>query len=83
MIDLASYLNNTGRADRVSGGERMIPVSTSKGDFRVWIKRVGNNPRLKMLLLHGGPAATHEYLIAFDVLPWPTRNTSRAWSSRT
>lgn len=44
----------------------MIPVSTRKGDFRVWTKRVGNNPRIKLLLLHGGPAATHEYLEPCD-----------------
>ena len=44
----------------------MIPIETPKGTFRVWTKRVGNNPRMKMLLLHGGPAATHEYFEAFD-----------------
>jgi proline iminopeptidase len=32
----------------------------------VWTKRVGNNPRIKVLLLHGGPAATHEYFEAFE-----------------
>lgn len=45
---------------------RMIPIRTPKGEFRVWTKRVGNNPRIKLLLLHGGPAATHEYLEGFD-----------------
>lgn len=44
----------------------MIPIRTAKGEFRVWTKRVGNNPETKVLLLHGGPAATHEYLEAFD-----------------
>jgi proline iminopeptidase len=44
----------------------MIPVTTSVGDFRVWTKRVGNNPDLKVLLLHGGPGCTHEYLEACD-----------------
>ena len=29
-------------------------------------KRVGNNPRIKLLTLHGGPGATHEYFEAFD-----------------
>ena len=29
-------------------------------------KRIGNNPALKVLLLHGGPGATHEYLEACD-----------------
>jgi proline iminopeptidase len=32
----------------------------------VWTKRVGNNPRIKVLLLHGGPGATHEYFEALD-----------------
>ena len=30
------------------------------------MKRIGNNPRLRVLLLHGGPGATHEYFEAFD-----------------
>jgi proline iminopeptidase len=30
------------------------------------VKRTGNNPRIKVLLLHGGPGATHEYFQAFD-----------------
>jgi hypothetical protein len=37
-----------------------------QGTFRVWTKRIGNNPRVKVLVLHGGPGATHEYLEAFD-----------------
>jgi proline iminopeptidase len=65
-VDYRTYLDNSGRADRLSGGVRMIPITTPAGDFRVWTKRVGNNPRLKVLTLHGGPAATHEYLEAFD-----------------
>ncbi len=32
----------------------------------MWTKRVGNNPKLKVLLLHGGPGVTHEYFEAFD-----------------
>jgi len=44
-----------------TGGVRMIPIETPKGTFKVWTKRVGSNPRIKLLLLHGGPAATHEY----------------------
>src|SRR5438093_7048836 len=44
----------------------MIPIQTSKGDFKVWTKRVGSNPKTKVLLLHGGPAATHEYWEACD-----------------
>jgi proline iminopeptidase len=62
----ASYYSRAGHADAWSGGVRMIPIHTTRGDFRVWTRRVGSNPRLKVLLLHGGPAATHEYFEAFD-----------------
>jgi len=62
----ASYFDNSGHDDAFSGGARMIPITTPKGNFRVWTKRVGNNPRLKVLLLHGGPGATHEYFEVFD-----------------
>jgi len=61
-----SYFDNTGRTDVLGGGARMIPITTPKGKFNVWTKRVGNNPRVKVLLLHGGPGATHEYFEAFD-----------------
>jgi proline iminopeptidase len=44
----------------------MIAIKTSAGTFNVWTKRTGNNPRIKVLLLHGGPGATHEYLEGFD-----------------
>lgn len=61
-----SWFDNSGRDDVLSGGVRMIPIETPAGGFRVWTKRVGNNPTIKLLLLHGGPAATHEYFEAFD-----------------
>lgn len=61
-----AYYDNSGRVDVLSGGVRLIPVETPSGTFRVWTKRVGNNPSMKVLLLHGGPGATHEYLAAFD-----------------
>jgi proline iminopeptidase len=65
-VPSSGYLDDNGRSDRLGGGARMIPIRTPKGEFRVWTKRVGNNPRIKVLLLHGGPAATHEYFEAFD-----------------
>lgn len=34
--------------------------------YEVWTKRFGNNPDIKVLLLHGGPAATHEYMECFE-----------------
>jgi len=61
-----SYFHNSGRVDVISGGVKLIPIHTPKGDFRVWTKRTGNNPRVKVLLLHGGPGATHEYFAACD-----------------
>ena len=62
----AAWFNNAGRSDVLTGGVRMIPISTPKGSFNVWTKRVGNNPTIKVLLLHGGPGMTHEYFEAFD-----------------
>jgi proline iminopeptidase len=62
----ARYLDNAGRDDVFTGGIKMIPVNTPRGVFRVWTKRTGNNPRVKVLLLHGGPGGTHEYLEAID-----------------
>jgi proline iminopeptidase len=61
-----TYLDNSGRGDALSGGVTMIPIETAKGAFRVWTKRVGNNPTTRLLLLHGGPGATHEYFEACD-----------------
>jgi len=55
---LPGYFNNAGRTDVLSGGVRMIEVQTPKGKFKVWTKRVGNNPKIKVLLLHGGPGVT-------------------------
>ena len=52
--------------DVLSGGSRMIPVSTPSGEFQVWTKRVGNNADLKVLFLHGGPGATSELYESFD-----------------
>ena len=63
---LTNYFNNFERDDILSGGVKMIPIQTPSGEFQVWTKRVGNNPRIKVLLLHGGPGATHEYFEGFD-----------------
>ena len=47
------------------GAGRMIPISTEKGTFNVWTKKVGDNPTIKVLLLHGGPGMTHEIYEVF------------------
>ena len=65
-VDKCSYLDYSNREDKLSGGVKMIPIQTSAGEFKVWTKRVGNNPTMKVLLLHGGPGATHEYFEIFD-----------------
>ncbi len=44
-----------------TGGIKMVTITTPKGPFKVWTKRIGNNPKMKLLLLNGGPGATHEY----------------------
>ena len=64
--ELAAYFDHTGRDDAWTGGARRIPIETPLGTFHVWTKRVGNNPTLKVLLLHGGPGATHEYFESAD-----------------
>lgn len=56
----SEYLSFANRDDQFTGGINMIPISTDKGTFKVWTKRVGNNPTKKVLLLHGGPGMTHE-----------------------
>jgi proline iminopeptidase len=63
---MGGYLDYSNREDVLSGGARKIPVTTPAGQYRVWVKRVGNNPDLRVLLLHGGPGDTHEYLEACD-----------------
>jgi proline iminopeptidase len=60
------YLDYSGMPDKATGGVRMIPITTPGGEFKVWTKRVGNNPRIKLLLLHGGPGATHEFFEPAD-----------------
>ena len=66
MTAIHPYLDDSQRPDRLSGGVRMIPITTAKGTFNVWTKRHGNNPRIKLLLLHGGPGATHEFFEPMD-----------------
>src|SRR6476660_9256541 len=62
----ASYYDNSGHPDAWSGGARKVAISTPKGPHQVWIKRVGNNPKLKLLLLTGGPGLSHSYLEVMD-----------------
>ncbi|MGC4099955.1 proline iminopeptidase-family hydrolase [Ferruginibacter sp.] len=49
-----------------TGGIKIIPIETPKGKFNIWTKTLGNNPKIKLLLLNGGPGATHEYFECFE-----------------
>ena len=62
----SDYFDYSNSDDQNTGGIKMIPIETSKGTFKVWTKRMGNNPKMKVLLLHGGPGATHEIFENFD-----------------
>lgn len=48
------------------GGVKVLTISTPKGEHKIWTKTIGNNPKIKLLLLNGGPGATHEYFEAFE-----------------
>ena len=64
-IHLYEYFNY-GDTGVQMAGIKMIPIKTPAGEFKVWTKRFGNNPRIKVLLLHGGPAFTHQYMEVFE-----------------
>ncbi|MDB5195654.1 MAG: fpaP [Flaviaesturariibacter sp.] len=64
-MSLKEYFNYGDSAVQTAG-IRLIPIQTPVGTFKVWTKRFGNNPRIKILLLHGGPAMTHEYMECFE-----------------
>jgi proline iminopeptidase len=46
-----------------TAGIRMVPVVAGK--YKVWTKKIGSGS-VKVLLLHGGPGFSHEYLEAFE-----------------
>jgi proline iminopeptidase len=64
-VQVSEYFNYGDTGVQVAG-IRMIPIQTPAGTFQVWTKRFGNNPRIKILLLHGGPAMGHEYVECFE-----------------
>src|SRR6266568_3291294 len=65
-IPVSKYFDYGDTSGVQSAGIRMIPIKTPAGEFKVWTKRFGNNPTIKILLLHGGPAAGHEYMECFE-----------------
>jgi proline iminopeptidase len=50
------------RADSV----RTIEIDTPSGRFGVWTRAAGDTSGTTVLLLHGGPGATHEYLLDLE-----------------
>lgn len=64
-ITVGQYFNY-GDTGVQTAGIKMIPITTPVGNFRVWTKRIGSNPKIKVLLLHGGPATGHEYMECFE-----------------
>ncbi|MDO3641654.1 proline iminopeptidase-family hydrolase [Mucilaginibacter sp. L3T2-6] len=64
-VSLSQYYAPVDSGVQVAG-IKMISIQTPVGKFKVWTKRFGNNPRIKVLLLHGGPAMTHEYMECFE-----------------
>lgn len=46
-----------------TAGIRMIPVMNGK--YKVWTKKLGKGP-IKVLVLHGGPGFSHEYLESLE-----------------
>lgn len=59
-------VNNDLYKEVQTGGVKIIPIKTPKGTFNIWTKSIGNNPKIKLLLLNGGPGATHEYFECFE-----------------
>ncbi|RYU97126.1 alpha/beta fold hydrolase [Emticicia agri] len=57
---LTQYFKDTTSGIK-SGGIQMVTINSPKGNFKVWTKRIGNNPSIKLLVLNGGPGGTHEY----------------------
>ena len=45
-----------------TGGNKLIEID---GKYKVWTKKVGDG-NIKVLLLHGGPGFSHDYLECFD-----------------
>jgi proline iminopeptidase len=61
----SSYFSNLDSGVQ-TGGIKVIPITTPKGTFNVWTKRIGNNPSMKVLILHGGPGGSHDGYECFE-----------------
>jgi hypothetical protein len=43
------YYNDTAKVK--NGGVQIIPITTKNRKFNIWTKKIGNNPKIKLLLL--------------------------------
>ena len=59
-LSLHAFFKDTTKGVQ-TGGVQVVRINTPKGKFNVWTKKIGNNPKIQVLLLNGGPGATHEY----------------------
>lgn len=53
------------RDEGIPGDSRIKEIPVRGGRYKVWTKRIGSGP-IKVLLLHGGPGLSHEYLEGFE-----------------
>lgn len=59
-LSLKSYFAPS--ADGIqSGGVQVLRINSAGREFNIWTKRFGNNPKIKVLLLQGGPGCPHDY----------------------
>jgi proline iminopeptidase len=54
-------LANPAAAVTPEPGGRFLPIETPSGTYRVWVREAGEGSKIKLLLLHGGPGASHLY----------------------
>ena len=63
------------------------PHQDAQGEFKVWTKRFGNNPRIKLLLLHGGPGGDPRGLRSPSRASCPPKasssSTTTSWAAPT
>lgn len=44
-----------------TGGVQLVQIESKGKKFKIWTKKFGNSPSMKLLLLSGGPGTSHEY----------------------
>ncbi len=44
-----NYFDYSNSDDQVTGGIKMIPIETPKGTFNIYTKRMGNNPKMRVM----------------------------------